>query len=111
MPEALRAAVVTVSDSVFRGQRRDGSGPAVTEFLQLLTDFMGERGDITRLNFDPMDGTVRRGQTASREQCVCKDSKGFGDLRSLHTLPDLSHLEDQAARDSVLGRRSIPKKR
>ena|SRR3990167_4400727 len=34
MPEALRAAVVTVSDSVFRGQRRDGSGPAVTEFLQ-----------------------------------------------------------------------------
>jgi molybdopterin/thiamine biosynthesis adenylyltransferase len=86
------------------------SGLAVTEFLQLLTDFMGERGDITRLNFDPMEGTVRRGQTASREQCVCKDSKGFGDLRPLHTLPDLSHLEDQAARDSVLGRRSIPKK-
>ena len=34
MPEALRAAVVTVSDSVFRGQRRDGSGPAVAELLQ-----------------------------------------------------------------------------
>lgn len=34
MPETLRAAVVTVSDSVFRGQRRDGSGPAVAELLQ-----------------------------------------------------------------------------
>ena len=34
MPEALRAAVVTVSDSVFQGRRQDGSGPAVAELLQ-----------------------------------------------------------------------------
>jgi len=34
MPEALRAAVVTVSDSVFQGRRPDGSGPAVAELLQ-----------------------------------------------------------------------------
>lgn len=34
MPEALRAAVVTVSDSVFQGRRQDGSGPAVVEVLQ-----------------------------------------------------------------------------
>jgi len=34
MPEALRAAVVTVSDSVFQGRRQDGSGPAVVAALQ-----------------------------------------------------------------------------
>ncbi len=34
MAEPLRAAVVTVSDSVFRGERRDGSGPAVADLLQ-----------------------------------------------------------------------------
>ena len=34
MPETLRAAVVTVSDSVFQGRRQDGSGPAVAELLQ-----------------------------------------------------------------------------
>jgi len=34
MPETLRAAVVTVSDSVFQGRRQDGSGPAVVELLQ-----------------------------------------------------------------------------
>lgn len=34
MPESLRAAVVTVSDSVFRGQRRDGSGPAIADLLR-----------------------------------------------------------------------------
>ena len=30
----MRAAVVTVSDSVFGGRRRDGSGPAVADLLQ-----------------------------------------------------------------------------
>ena len=34
MPTPLRAAVLTVSDSVFQGKRRDGSGPAVVELLQ-----------------------------------------------------------------------------
>ncbi len=34
MPTPLRAAVLTVSDSVFPGKRRDGSGPAVVELLQ-----------------------------------------------------------------------------
>jgi molybdopterin adenylyltransferase len=32
--EELTAAVLTVSDSSFRGERPDASGPAVTEFLQ-----------------------------------------------------------------------------
>lgn len=34
MPQPLRAAVLTVSDSVFQGRRRDVSGPAVAELLQ-----------------------------------------------------------------------------
>lgn len=34
MTQSLRAAVLTVSDSVFQGKRRDGSGPAVVELLQ-----------------------------------------------------------------------------
>lgn len=34
MPTSLRAAVLTVSDSVFQGNRRDSSGPAVGELLQ-----------------------------------------------------------------------------
>jgi molybdenum cofactor synthesis domain-containing protein len=34
MATSLRAAVLTVSDSVFQGKRRDGSGPAVVELLQ-----------------------------------------------------------------------------
>lgn len=37
------------------------AGLAVTQFLQLITDFMGPSGDVSRLNYDPLDGTVRRG--------------------------------------------------
>ena len=34
MSPSLRAAVLTISDSVFQSRRRDGSGPLVTELLQ-----------------------------------------------------------------------------
>jgi molybdopterin adenylyltransferase len=34
MPESLRAAVLTISDSVFQSKRRDESGPAVCELLK-----------------------------------------------------------------------------
>ncbi len=34
MPQTLRAAVLTISDSAFQGKRRDASGPAVSELLQ-----------------------------------------------------------------------------
>jgi molybdopterin adenylyltransferase len=34
MPQELRAAVLTISDSAFQGKRRDASGPAVSEALQ-----------------------------------------------------------------------------
>jgi molybdopterin adenylyltransferase len=35
-PQLLTAAVVTVSDSCARGERKDASGPAVAEFLEKL---------------------------------------------------------------------------
>lgn len=35
-PQLLTAAVVTVSDSCVRGERKDASGPAVAELLQKL---------------------------------------------------------------------------
>lgn len=35
MTQPLRAAVLTISDSVFQGRRKDGSGPAVKELLEL----------------------------------------------------------------------------
>jgi hypothetical protein len=62
------------------------SGMAVTVFLQLVTDFMGAAGEISRLRYDIMDGTVRRGVTAIVPDCVCQKTKGFGDLRALSTL-------------------------
>ena len=34
MSEPLRAAVVTISDSAFQGERHDASGPAVAELLR-----------------------------------------------------------------------------
>ena len=34
MAQSLRAAVLTISDSVYQGLRKDGSGPAVSDLLQ-----------------------------------------------------------------------------
>lgn len=65
------------------------SGMAVSLFLQLVTDFMGDAGDVMRLNYNPLDGRVRRGQTGTRDQCVCRQVRGFGDLKSLTTLPTI----------------------
>lgn len=65
------------------------SGMATSLFLQLITDFMGEAGDVMRLNYNLLDGRVRRGQTNMRERCACHKVRGFGDLRSLTTLPSL----------------------
>jgi molybdopterin/thiamine biosynthesis adenylyltransferase len=62
------------------------SGMAVSLFLQLVTDFMGSGGDIARLNHDIMDGTVRRGKASIANECICKKTLGFGDLKALSTL-------------------------
>lgn len=65
------------------------AGIAVTKFLQMMTDFMGKSGDISRLRYDIMDGTVRRGRTNIVAGCVCQKNKGYGDLRPLHTVESL----------------------
>jgi molybdopterin/thiamine biosynthesis adenylyltransferase len=62
------------------------AGLAVTQFLQLVTDFMGEPGDVCRLRYDIMRGEVRRGQCNVKRDCICGKVKGFGDLRPLSTL-------------------------
>lgn len=69
------------------------SGMAVTLFLQLVADFMGPGGDIARLNYNIMDATVRRGRALIPNECVCKKVRGFGDLKPLPLLQDLSYLE------------------
>lgn len=65
------------------------AGLAVTVFLELVTDFMAERGSILRLNYDIMNGTVARGSSQIPERCTCKNSKGFGDLKTLLTICDV----------------------
>lgn len=70
------------------------SGMAVSLFVQLLTDFMGETGDVMRLNYDVLDGRVRRGQTTVKTKCLCKHVRGFGDLKPLSTLPDVRFLQE-----------------
>ena len=59
---------------------------AVTVFLQLLTDFMGDTGEISRLNYDVLTGTVGRGATNIASRCVCRNVRGFGDLKPLFTV-------------------------
>lgn len=62
------------------------SGYAVTAFLQLMTDFMGPAGDISRLNYFIMEGTVSRGSSEIKENCICKKVRGYGDLLALPIL-------------------------
>jgi molybdopterin/thiamine biosynthesis adenylyltransferase len=62
------------------------SGHAVTAFLQLMTDFMGPAGDVSRLNYFIMEGTVGRGSSNIKERCICKKVRGYGDLLALPTL-------------------------
>jgi len=69
------------------------AGMGVSLFIQQMTDFMGPTGDVARLNYNVMDGTVRRGTSTVREKCICKKNRAFGDLKPLSTLCDLSHLE------------------
>ena len=65
------------------------SGMAVTLFLQLVTDFMGPSGEVARLNYDVMNGTVRRGTALIPQGCVCRKVRGFGDLAALATLDNI----------------------
>lgn len=62
------------------------SGHAVTAFLQLVTDFRGPSGGFHCLNYNIMEGTVRRGSTTTDEHCICKSAKGYGDMKDLPTV-------------------------
>ena len=65
------------------------SGLAVTLFLQLITDFMGQNGDIRRLNYEVLDGVVARGRSAIADECICRKVRAFGDLRPLPLLAEM----------------------
>jgi molybdopterin/thiamine biosynthesis adenylyltransferase len=59
---------------------------AVSIFLHMVTNFMGESGDISRINVDFLTGESRRGRTQIGSKCICKKVKGFGDLIPLPTV-------------------------
>jgi len=59
---------------------------AVTAFLQLVTDFMGPAGDFARLNYFIMEGTVSRGISDIKANCICNKVRGYGDFKSLPSL-------------------------
>lgn len=61
------------------------SGLAVTQFLQLVTDFMGANGNISCLKYNIMDGTVSRGTAKVNMDCCCQTFKGYGDMKDLYT--------------------------
>lgn len=58
---------------------------AVTIFLQMVTDFMGEKGAVSHFRYDIMEGDVRRGIVEPLTDCICKKVKAFGDFKALNT--------------------------
>lgn len=64
--------------------------PRTSLFLQLITDYMGDSGDIARINVFLTDATTRRGTCQIANGCICTKVKGFGDYRSLPTIESWS---------------------
>ena len=64
---------------------------AVSIFIHTFTNFMGDRGDISRLSFDFLTGLTSRGTTQLHRACICQKVKGFGDLLPLATVEHLSN--------------------
>lgn len=62
------------------------AGMAVTQFLQLLTGFQADFGDVERLNYNVLEGRVTRGKTQINNDCLCTKVSGRGDLHPLHTV-------------------------
>lgn len=58
---------------------------ATTIFLQMVTDFMGQKGAVSHLRYDIMEEDLRRGTVEPLNDCVCKKVKAFGDFTSLNT--------------------------
>lgn len=59
------------------------AGLAGTLFLQLVTDFMGDAGDVSRINYFPLEGVVARGRVPVKTPCLCSKVKAMGDLEPL----------------------------
>lgn len=59
------------------------AGMAVSAFLQLVTDFMGEAGAVSGIRYDILEGRSHRGTTEPNAQCICHKVRGFGDLKAL----------------------------
>ena len=64
---------------------------AVSIFIHIFTNFMGQSGDIGRISFDFLTGLSSRGTTPIDPKCVCQKVKGFGDLLPLATVHRLSN--------------------
>ena len=64
------------------------AGLAVTQFLQLLTGFMGKGGNVQSLRYDILDGRTRRCAGQVKSECVCQKNTGFGNLKGLPTCDD-----------------------
>ncbi|MBI3340153.1 MAG: ThiF family adenylyltransferase [Chloroflexi bacterium] len=63
---------------------------AVSLFIHLFTNFMGDTGEISRIRYDFLTGISSRGTTNFDRNCICQKVKGFGDLSSLPTLTMLA---------------------
>ena len=68
-------SVVTITTAV--------AGLAGSLFLQIVTDFMGEQGDVSRINYFPLEGIVSRGKVPVKMPCLCSKVKAKGDLEPL----------------------------
>ncbi|WKZ45868.1 MAG: ThiF family adenylyltransferase [Anaerolineales bacterium] len=75
-------AVISFTSSV--------ASSAVSLFVHLLTNFMGDAGEISRINYDFLTGLSNRGITNIDKKCICQKVKGFGDLAPLPTLTTLA---------------------
>ncbi|MCZ7547627.1 MAG: ThiF family adenylyltransferase [Anaerolineales bacterium] len=76
-------AVISFTSSV--------ASSAVSQFIHLFTNFMGDAGEISRLNYDFLTGLSSRGTTNIESKCICQKVRGVGDLVPLPTLTRLAN--------------------
>lgn len=74
-------AVISFTSSV--------ASSAVSLFIHIFTNFMGEAGNISRISYDFLKGSSSRGATIIDKKCICQKIRGFGDLASVPTLERL----------------------
>jgi hypothetical protein len=67
------------------------SSQAVSLFIHMFTNFMGESGDIGGLRYDFLTGETRRGTTLIDTNCICRKVKSFGGLKLLPTVKKLTY--------------------